>query len=137
MSNRFHLAIPGGDLSKTLPFYTDILGCKLDMAEEGKWQDVDFWGNELTIHATTHRTEKSPERERHSVDMGEVCVPHFGVHLKYEDYMKVRESVENTVGFLDKPYTRFESSDYQQETFFVEDPNFNVLEIKSMAKDGS
>ena len=137
MSNRFHLAIPGGDLSKTLPFYTDVLGCKLDMAEEGKWQDVDFWGNELTIHATTHRTGKSPEREGHSVDMGEVCVPHFGVHLKYEDYMKVKESVENTVGFLDKPYTRFESSDYQQETFFVEDPNFNVLEIKSMAKDAT
>ena len=38
-------------------------------------------------------------------------------------------------GFLDTPYIRFEGTDYQQETFFVEDPNFNVLEIKSMAKD--
>ena len=36
---------------------------------------------------------------------------------------------------MDTPYIRFEGTDYQQETFFVEDPNFNVLEIKSMAKD--
>ena len=47
-------------------------------------------------------------------------------------------NLENNVvftGFLDKPYTRFADSDYQQETFFVEDPNYNVLEIKSMKKD--
>ena len=67
--------------------------------------------------------------------MGEVCVPHFGIHLKYEDYIKVKESVRMHTGFLDTPYTRFADSDYQQETFFVEDPNYNVLEIKSMKKD--
>ena len=48
MSNRFHLAIEAGELSNTVKFYTDVLGCQLDMSEEGKWQDVDFWGNELT-----------------------------------------------------------------------------------------
>ena len=47
----------------------------------------------------------------------------------------VKESVKMHTGFLDKPYTRFAESDYQQETFFVEDPNFNVLEIKSMQRD--
>jgi len=66
--------------------------------------------------------------------MGEVCVPHLGIHLKYEDYQKVRTSVENTVGFLDTPYIRFKGTDYEQETFFVEDPNRNVIEIKSMLK---
>tara|TARA_B100000925_G_C21886433_1_gene420802 strand:- start:219 stop:632 length:414 start_codon:yes stop_codon:yes gene_type:complete len=135
MSNRFHLAIEGGDLSITVPWYVNVLGCTLDMAEEGKWQDIDFWGNELTLHATEHRIAKSPERQRHSVDMGEVCVPHFGIHLAYDDYIKVKESVKMHTGFLDKPYTRFAESDYQQETFFVEDPNFNVLEIKSMQRD--
>ena len=50
MSNRFHLAIEAGELSNTVKFYTDVLGCQLDMSEEGKWQDVDFWGNELTLH---------------------------------------------------------------------------------------
>lgn len=135
MSNRFHLAIEGGNLKNTLPFYTDVLGCKLDMAEEGRWQDVDFWGNELTLHESTPRVGKGPDRHRHEVDMGEVCVPHLGIHLPYDEYQRVRTSVKDSVGFLDTPYVRFEGTDYEQETFFVEDPNYNVLEIKSMVKD--
>ena len=130
--NIFHLAIPGGDLSKTLPFYTTILGCQLGPSEAGRWQDVNFWGNELTLHETTPRTGKGPDRERHEVDMGKVCVPHFGIHLSRLDFDRVRRNVENTVGFLDEPYVRFEGQATEQTTFFVEDPNFNVLEIKTM-----
>jgi extradiol dioxygenase family protein len=136
VSNRFHLAIEGGNLKNTLPFYTDVLGCKLDMAEEGRWQDVDFWGTELTLHESTPRVGTGPDRHRHEVDMGEVCVPHLGIHLPYDEYQRVRASVKDSVGFLDTPYVRFEGTDYEQETFFVEDPNYNVLEIKSMVKDG-
>jgi hypothetical protein len=64
--------------------------------------------------------------------MGEVCVPHFGIHLPWDAYSIVKESVQNHQGFLDSPYIRFEGKDTQQETFFVEDPNYNVLEIKSI-----
>jgi len=49
MSNRFHLAIEAGELSNTVKFYTDVLGCQLDMSEEGKWQDVDFWAMSLCL----------------------------------------------------------------------------------------
>lgn len=129
-SNRFHLAIEAGDLATTVAWYQEVLGCALDMSEEGKWQDIDFWGNELTLHASEPRP--GPESNRHSVDMGEVCVPHFGIHLSMQDYLNVKANVEADVGFLDKPYIRFEGTDYQQETFFVQDPNFNVLEIKHM-----
>ena len=110
------------------------LGCQLDMSEEGKWQDVDFWGNELTLHQSKPRNSDSLERHRHSVDMGDVIVPHLGIHLPLDEYQRVKASVASSVGFVDKPYIRFEDTDYQQETFFVEDPNFNVLEIKSMVK---
>ena len=132
MSNCFHLAVEGGKLDLTLPFYTSILECKLGPYEEGKWQDIDFWGNELTLHESEPRKQKSSDRERHDVDMGAVCVPHFGVHLPWEIYSKVKKNVEASVGFYDKPYVRFEGKDTQQETFFVEDPNFNMLEIKSI-----
>ena len=76
MSNSFHLAIPAGDLKKAEAFYTDILGCKTGNREDGKWVDIDFWGNELTLHQTSMKLP----RERHDVDMGNVPVPHFGVH---------------------------------------------------------
>ena len=136
MSNRFHLAVEAGDLSVTVVWYQEVLGCKLDMSElgseEGLWQDVDFWGNELTLHSSTPRKAKNLDMNRHDVAMGNVVVPHFGVHLEMDQYTQVRENVLNNNGFLDKPYIRFEGTDYQQETFFVEDPNHNVLEIKHM-----
>ena len=133
-SNRFHLAIEAGDLETTVPWYTNVLGCSLDMKEEGRWQDINFWGNELTLHASKPRAEKGNERSHHDVDMGKVCVPHFGIHLDKETYLVVKERVAATGGFLDEPYVRFAGTDYEQETFFVEDPNYNVLEIKSMSK---
>ena len=64
--------------------------------------------------------------------MGAVCVPHFGVHLPWDVYAKVKQRIEEKIGFYDNPYIRFEGKDTQQETFFVEDPNFNMLEIKSI-----
>ena len=50
MSNIFHCAIEAGDLETTAKFYEDVLGCRRDNFEEGKWIDIDFWGNELTLH---------------------------------------------------------------------------------------
>ena len=128
MTNCFHLAIPAGNIKTALGFYCDILGCKTGNQEEGHWIDVNFWGNELTLH----ETKTKQVRERHHVDMGDVCIPHFGVHLEMDQYQQVRENVLKNNGFLDKPYVRFEGTDYQQETFFVQDPNHNVLEIKHM-----
>ena len=64
--------------------------------------------------------------------MGKVCVPHFGIHLEWHIFSSVKKSVKENVGFLDAPYIRFAGQPTQQETFFVEDPNFNVIEIKSI-----
>ena len=129
MSNPFHLAIPAGDLSVATKFYVDVLGCKLGNGEADKWIDVDFWGNELTLH----KTDMKLPHERHDVDMGNVAVPHFGVHLDPEVFNKIRETLKTkNIEHLDKPYTRFEGKDEQQETFFIEDPHGNVLELKTL-----
>ena len=132
MSNIFHCAVEAGNLDETVKFYTDVLFCKTDNSEEGKWVDIDFWGNELTLHETEPKIEKGPERERHQVEMGKVCIPHFGIHLDWDNYLTVKDNVKKTIGFLDKPYTRFKNQTTEQETFFVEDTNYNVIEIKSV-----
>ena len=128
MSSSFHLAIPAGDLKKAESFYTNILGCKTGNREDGKWVDIDFWGNELTLHQTSMKLP----RERHDVDMGQVPVPHFGVHLKKNVFNKIKANIEaNKINYIDKPYTRFEGTEFEQNTFFIEDPNGNVLELKT------
>ena len=34
--------------------------------------------------------------------------------------------------YYDEPYLRFKGTKYEQETFFIKDPNENVLEIKTL-----
>mgnify|MGYP000400631818 CR=1 FL=1 len=39
---------------------------------------------------------------------------------------------DNGTKYYDEPYLRFKGTKYEQETFFVKDPNENVLEIKTL-----
>ena len=127
-TNCFHLAIPCGDLEKAKFFYNEILGCRLDNAAQ-EWADVDFWGNELTLHASEHKLKNV----RHDVDMGNVSVPHFGVHLTRKDFDTLKTRIiEKKVKYYDEPYLRFKDTKYEQETFFIMDPNKNILEIKTL-----
>ena len=59
-TNCFHLAIPCGDLEIAKKFYSETLGCRLDNSAQ-EWADVDFWGNELTLHKSDHKLDN----ERH------------------------------------------------------------------------
>ena len=129
MSRPFHLAVPAGNLTDSVQFYEKVLECKLGNREEGKWIDVDVWGNELTLHTTNMQLPS----ERHEVDMGSVPVPHFGVHLEPNVFDKIKVNLEkNKIEYLDKPYTRFDGKAEQQETFFIKDPHGNILELKTL-----
>jgi len=66
--------------------------------------------------------------------MGEVCVPHFGIHLIREDFNQLKERIisNKNIAFFDEPYLRFLNDPREQETFFIEDPSKNVIEIKTM-----
>ena len=134
MANRFHLAIPAGDLDVAIKFYCDLLGCDRGNAEfkyPDAWADINFWGNELTLHATD--PNKSKKVERHNVDMGNVSIPHFGVHLDSQTFKNLKERlIRNNIKFIDPPYIRFKGENREQETMFIEDPNGNALEIKTM-----
>ncbi|WOX04398.1 VOC family protein [Microbulbifer pacificus] len=128
-SNCMHLAIPAGDLETAKKFYCDVLGCKSGNGEAGRWVDIDFWGNELTLH----QSEEQLPNVRHDVDIGAVAVPHFGAHLPNDEFQELKARIEAAgLEYLDKPYLRFAGNEYEQETFFIKDPNGNVLEMKSM-----
>ena len=130
-TNCFHLAIPCGDLEVAKKFYNEALGCRLDNSAQ-EWADADFWGNELTLHASEHKLDN----ERHDVDMGNVSVPHFGVHLSRKDFDTLKNRLkDNGTKYYDEPYLRFKGTKYEQETFFVKDPNENILEIKTLTNN--
>ena len=132
MANRFHLAIPAGDLHNAIYFYCSVLGCTKGNSENkssDSWCDINFWGNELTLHASSCKQTG----ERHNVDMGNVSVPHFGVHLEATEFKDLKERIiQNNIKFIDEPYIRFKDEVLEQETMFIKDPNGNVLELKTM-----
>jgi extradiol dioxygenase family protein len=134
MANRFHLAIPVGDITTALEFYCNVLGCDKGNSEfkyPDAWVDINFWGNELTLHSS--EDFEKPEAKRHNVDMGNVTVPHFGVHIDAEQFKKLKERIaEHKVEYIDPPYVRFEGTELEQETMFIEDPYGNAMEIKTM-----
>ena len=126
-----HFAIEVGDLEEAIKFYCDVLGCTAGPGEKG-WRDIDFWGNELTLHAGG----EAGKHKMHKVDMGEVPVPHFGVHLPKDVYDGIKQRIESQdTGYLVEPYLRFKGTDYEQETFFVQDTNGNVLELKWLSNE--
>ena len=130
-SNRFHLAIAVKSIEESKEFYCDLMGCVAGDYEEGRWQDINFWGNELTLH---HGPDEVASKKRHDVDMGTVSVPHFGAHLKEDEFFALIDRIEASEKFnyYDEPYRRFINKDREQETFFIQDPSGNVLEIKTM-----
>ena len=86
-----------------------------------------FLGNELTLHKTHTKLPK----EKHDVDMGSVSVPHFGVHLEKKVFERIKENIKtNNIKYFDEPYVRFKGTKEEQETFFLEDPHGNILELK-------
>mgnify|MGYP006233410893 FL=1 len=134
MANRFHLAIPVGDITTALDFYCNVLGCEKGNSEfkyPDAWVDINFWGNELTLHSS-EEFEKV-ESKRHNVDMGNVTVPHFGVHISADDFKGLKQRIaENNIEYIDPPYIRFEGTKLEQETMFIADPYGNAMEIKTM-----
>ena len=65
--------------------------------------------------------------------MGNVSVPHFGVHLDAQSFKNLKQRlIEKKIKFIDPPYIRFKGETKEQETMFIEDPNGNCMEIKTM-----
>ena len=135
MAETFHLAIQVEDLDKTIEFYCNVLGCKKGNSENNppfSWCDIDFWGNELTLHSSISEFRVN---ERHLVDKEDVSIPHFGVHLDAEEFQSLKGKLVQdwkNVEFVNKPYVRFKGDVLEQETMFIKDPSGNVLEFKTM-----
>jgi extradiol dioxygenase family protein len=123
----FHLAIPVNNINKCREFYKDILGC-----EEGRssdhWVDFNLFGHQLVIHFK----ENNEKSHTNPVDGKEVPIPHFGVILEWDNFMKFSEDLKNKgVDFIIEPYIRFKDLAGEQATMFFKDPSGNALEFKS------
>ena len=76
-------------------------------------------------------------RSSNEVDGHDVPVPHFGVVLDWEDWIKLSERLKaQNIKFIIDPYIRFEGEVGEQATMFFLDPEGNALEFKAFKDIG-
>jgi extradiol dioxygenase family protein len=125
----FHLAIPVQNLEKCRVFYRDILQCKEGRSSE-TWVDFNFFGHQFVIH---QKEGYEPKKGiTNPVDGHDVPIPHFGVVLSWEDWIRLSERLKavNTQ-FIMEPTIRFKGKVGEQATLFFNDPENNALEFKA------
>ena len=133
--NPFHIAIPVKDLIVTRTFYKEVLECKEGRSAE-KWVDFDLFGHQLVLHEKSDMASKD-RRSSNEVDGHDVPVPHFGVVLDWEDWIKLSERLKaQNIKFIIDPYIRFEGEVGEQATMFFLDPEGNALEFKAFKDIG-
>ena len=133
--NPFHIAIPVKDLIVTRTFYKEVLECKEGRSAE-KWVDFDLFGHQLVLHEKSDMASED-RRSSNEVDGHDVPVPHFGVVLDWEDWIKLSERLKaQNIKFIIDPYIRFEGEVGEQATMFFLDPEGNALEFKAFKDIG-
>tara|TARA_Y100000588_G_C13404891_1_gene564858 strand:+ start:58 stop:483 length:426 start_codon:yes stop_codon:yes gene_type:complete len=128
----FHLAFPIYSLDITIKWYTNILGCTIGR-QDVKWVDFNFYGHQISGHLID---EDNIRLQTNIVDGKNIPARHFGIILKMNEWKKLSEKlISKNIEFIIKPNIRFKGQKGEQSTFFIKDPNENVLEFKSFKND--
>ena len=54
--------------------------------------------------------------------------------ISEEVFERIKTNLKtNNIKYFDEPYVRFKGREEEQETFFLEDPHGNVLELKTFS----
>ncbi len=126
--NPFHLAIPVSNLEACRTFYRETLEFSEGRSSE-LWVDFDCFGHQLVLH---YKEGVSEEVILNPVDGKDVPVPHFGVVLDMDTFVRFSEMLkEKKVTFIIEPYIRFKGQPGEQATMFFKDPSGNALEFKA------
>lgn len=116
-----HLSVAVRDLSESVDFYVESLGCRLGRVRED-FADVWFYGMQLTLHA---RPDQVLPAARHGVR-------HFGVTLDAEELHAMVAKLESrNVPFVSALSTDYLGTAREQTKAKVVDPSGNVIELKT------
>ncbi len=117
----FHLAIPINNVATAKQFYAEALKCQV--GRENKTAVIfNFYGTQLVAHVT----------QEPLIRQTGIYPRHFGLILPTEsDWQQICDrAVAQQLSFYEKPKLRFPQQLLEHQTFFLEDPFYNLLEFK-------
>ncbi|MBH8573828.1 glyoxalase [Nostocaceae cyanobacterium CENA369] len=117
----FHLAFPVTDIAQTKAYYIDGLGC-IPGRETSLALILNLYGHQLVAHVT----KESLIRQR------TIYPRHFGlIFTQARDWENLlQKAQQQQLFFREEPKNRFVDSPLEHRTFFLEDPFYNLIEIK-------
>lgn len=120
-SSLFHLAFPINDITATLRFYVDGLGCTVGRRSK-QAVTLGLAGHQLVAHLVS---EQPPQQKG-------IYPRHFGlVFLSQEEWQALADRVKDKgLPFYQQPRVRFPGTRIEHHTFFLQDPSHNLLEFK-------
>ena len=130
----FHIAFPVDDLTAARAFYADTLGCP-EGRSSSEWIDFNLFGHQIVAHLKPRSSQGNTHHN--PVDGHDVPVPHFGVVLPMDEWVRLAERLRSIgIHFIIEPYIRFKGQVGEQATMFFLDPAGNALEFKAFADPG-
>jgi extradiol dioxygenase family protein/aryl carrier-like protein len=125
--SQFHLAFPVRDLEQARSFYIDTVGCRLGRET---WNHIDFdmYGHQVVAHLCPQGPAAAPGE----FDGHEVPVPHFGLNLETDQWIRLAERLKQArAHFREYPHLRLAGQVGEHRTMFLYDPSGNALEFKA------
>ncbi|MBH8551594.1 glyoxalase [Nostocaceae cyanobacterium CENA357] len=117
----FHLAFPVTDIAQTKAYYVDGLGC-VPGRENPQALILNLYGHQLVAHIT--RETLIPQRTIYPRHFGLI----FTQERDWEDLLN--KAQQKQLLFREEPKNRFVGSPLEHRTFFLEDPFYNLIELK-------
>ena len=121
MSYIFHLSIPVSDLDIAKDFYVKKLSGKVGRSE-ADWLDILLWGHQITLQLRPDEV-LGPEAQGKR---------HFGVILPWQEWEDLSSHLSSAeTEYLQPPEIKFQSTPQEQAKFYLQDPSYNVIEVKA------
>lgn len=117
----FHLAIPITDIELAKKFYHNILGCKIGR-QNPQAIIFDFYSHQLVCHTTTEVL--TPPKS--------IYPRHFGIIFSDECHWQdlLSRCHHHDLKLYQSPKLRFKDNITEHKTFFIQDPFYNIIELK-------
>ncbi|MBD2312804.1 VOC family protein [Desertifilum sp. FACHB-1129] len=117
----FHLAIPINNIETARDFYVDGLGCEVGR-ESRHAMILNLYGHQLVAHMTSDPL----------VPQKGIYPRHFGLIFPRESEWEqmLHRAIDNQLMFYEQPKHRFPGQLTEHRTFFLQDPFYNLMEMK-------
>mgnify|MGYP005864168109 CR=1 FL=1 len=117
----FHLAIPINNIEKAKKFYGEVLGSSIGRQNQHAII-FNFYGHQLVGHTTKESL----------IPPVSIYPRHFGIIFKLESDWEnlLKRCHEQNISLYQQPKLRFKGEITEHKTFFLQDPFYNILELK-------